>query len=1794
MAEFDDLRGRIGQLNDEQSALRARLVAAGEDVKRGRPRAGVALETLQARELELGSQRAGAWKDFVAVADPKRSLERLDDRQPILLFPLRIETRFKTGAAGQPQLWVRLYPDEALVNSFEPSLTEAEVLNAQRFWMHMWRAGADEAVERAAWRDLAASHGVGRAGWVVKEYRPLNTLDKPVRNAPGDVLLIVPAAPPLSADAVGFWTRVWKAGADAASLQREAAALAQSIGAAAAQAIVDAPPFNLIDPPVAGGDRASTAVQVVAIAFTPLDAMPARRSSWSSAPRIELLPERFVLTAYAGGAVALEHIGGAIATPLAAGPDPHAPATEQLRPDGDMLHIPEPLRWMFDFDAALAAGMAMRIDLSAAQAASGFDRIVVIGVRLASDAARGRADLEHLIENHLHSRRGLSIVSQGTPTNNTEKAGAGARFGDDPEAGFDAFVRGRPLYTVQADPLQRRDGQWLADLLGLSHGLAQRIPNAEGQDQIDARAMHLALWPGTLGYMMRTMMQPVFAHADIDATRQFLSRYAIGRGWIPALRVGDQPYGVLPCTDFSRIGWFDSPRFEAKATSTYLRRLYALLGRMEGDWASLVGRVSFVGMGGRDPHQVLLDVLGLHPASVEYHPLTAHSKTQHFHLLALANYPLALSFLATLDAASADPMQLLRDFGYSGETRPDALDKMFSARQPRLDGPVVDEPPVSETALLTKVATGANYIEWLVKAAETDLDILQEERGFDAEKKPRALLYLLLRHAMQLSYHLVGAKRRSGSEADLAQHLAEPKYVHVAADAARPSESRYAILMRDAPEAGTASKARLADYISRNLRQLDPELTEQVAALEHLAGASTARLERAFAEHIDCCSYRLDAWKQGLLHWQLERLRSVPAVEGQRESGAGVYLGAFGWLEDVRPENRNLTPQALPQEIARLVDLPGDPPLMHDPTNAGLIHAPSLNHATTAAVLRNGWLSHGGRLAVDLSSRRVRLALGILEGMRNGQSLGALLGYHFERTLHDSSAIGVRALVFELRRQFPLVANQIAGTADSSLPIEAVAAMNVVDGVKLLRHVEAATVKTWPYGLPGVPAPNPASLGPVIDAAVATIADINDAVADLVLAEGVHQAVNGNYDRSAATLDAFAKGALPPEPEVAQTPRSGSALVLRTAIHFDPASAAAADEPPLARVEPAVDAWLRARLPDPADVGCNVHFTSRGAGPASPVFVSQADLGLAPIELVYLVDAQQETGLRFLDDRILARLHAVAQPRLDAPIRIAYTERVNNKLSWFELEALLVSLRKLVTASRPLVPADLVRGNDASQEVQDAPVLDAARLTTVREELRAARLPALATLQVALAGGTIDAAIDAFGVEFAQLARYRQPQTGTGFAYEWRSGVYIALAAKLDRLLVDWRTRRDDVAQRLADYDSALPATEAARIAVLRAAEIVVSTGYLDPQPASGPYRIAVGNKHVAFATRLTQLETIATTRHATLEAFVDALEAHDLKPFDTDDKLKLGDDRAEIARFRRQLIDAAATVARELNRREFTPGNDAQLAGAPATATVQQAAQRLFGEDFRMVPSFVLGPKAKAALAAAAAQSDSGDLTRYARETIGREFPVDDWLHGIARVRDKMQHWENATMLCEAFGTTAPALKPLQLPAVAGEAWYALELPPATTPSTRAVAGDRLLYNAHFDVALDPGASLCGLLVDEWTEVIPQAEETTGVAFHFDRPNSEPPQVWLLALASRLNGSWSWDELLGAVNDALESAKRRAVEPDHVLASRYGWLLPATYAAYTFPEISMSNAYLRNVRIYDDIATLAIPKATR
>lgn len=74
------------------------------------------------------------------------------------------------------------------------------------------------------------------------------------------------------------------------------------------------------------------------------------------------------------------------------------------------------------------------------------------------------------------------------------------------------------------------------------------------------------------------------------------------------------------------------------------------------------------------------------------------------------------------------------------------------------------------------------------------------------------------------------------------------------------------------------------------------------------------------------------------------------------------------------------------------------------------------------------------------------------------------------------------------------------------------------------------------------------------------------------------------------------------------------------------------------------------------------------------------------------------------------------------------------------------------------------------------------------------------------------------------------------------------------------------------------------------------------------------------------------------------------------------------------------------------------------------------------------------------------------------------------------------------------------------------------------------------------------GLLIDDWTETVPDDRETTGVAFNFDRPNAVAPHALLVAVPPELRGHWMWEDLVGSVHEALDLAAIRAVEPDALL----------------------------------------------
>src|SRR5262249_31638718 len=115
----------------------------------------------------------------------------------------------------------------------------------------------------------------------------------------------------------------------------------------------------------------------------------------------------------------------------------------------------------------------------------------------------------------------------------------------------------------------------------------------------------------------------------------------------------------------------------------------------------------------------------------------------------------------------------------------------------------------------------------------------------------------------------------------------------------------------------------------------------------------------------------------------------------------------------------------------------------------------------------------------------------------------------------------------------------------NSAPAEALAANNVVDGLALIRRKQDPTDTQLAATIAGV-ANTLGSDQQTVNREIDALAQTLDGLTDALTAESAYQLVRGNTTRLAATLSAIAQGdSLPPELEVARTPRTGSSLTHR-------------------------------------------------------------------------------------------------------------------------------------------------------------------------------------------------------------------------------------------------------------------------------------------------------------------------------------------------------------------------------------------------------------------------------------------------------------------------------------------------------------------------------------------------------------------------------------------------------------------------------------------------------------------------
>ena len=125
---------------------------------------------------------------------------------PIIMFPVRLETRFFPVAGRRRGLARPRLPGQSPCRYARAELTEEEVIWGKHFWEQTWRAASDEEAKRA-WRQLVERFDANRAAWVARTLRPLNPEDRPAQPLRNEQPLTKPISFPAPATKAAAWTR---------------------------------------------------------------------------------------------------------------------------------------------------------------------------------------------------------------------------------------------------------------------------------------------------------------------------------------------------------------------------------------------------------------------------------------------------------------------------------------------------------------------------------------------------------------------------------------------------------------------------------------------------------------------------------------------------------------------------------------------------------------------------------------------------------------------------------------------------------------------------------------------------------------------------------------------------------------------------------------------------------------------------------------------------------------------------------------------------------------------------------------------------------------------------------------------------------------------------------------------------------------------------------------------------------------------------------------------------------------------------------------------------------------------------------------------------------------------------------------------------------------------------------------------------------------------------------------------------------------------------------------------------
>ena len=919
-------------------------------------------------------------------------------------------------------------------------------------------------------------------------------------------------------------------------------------------------------------------------------------------PKSRILPDKFTVSLLdENNTVIKEQNTKVISDNLKVGLDPEENSLTYV--DGD-IQINE-MDWLLDFDTAIDKGMGlkMRVDDKTTEIGDGsggyiIPKIVVSGLKISMSKEETQVLLEDTFKGHFYSG-GVSLLRNASSTKNTsERKSEFAKRGDSDK-------KPEPVDSANYETDVTWDGKKLATILGLRPTLFESVVNSGTTDVQDAQNMNDILFPATIGYYLNNLLSPWLDLPEVEKVRSFFAKNVVARGPGSPFRLNKAPYGVLPITDFPNLDFTSAET----ADNAFLNNLKTILvDHLYPIWDSKKGNVKHAGKESVDPKEVFADIVGRHAISVDVKKRLGTGPETIWNNLVFNDrvsdaqtwFSNQTSFAAQVDTGMGGLKGV-----FSKTNDPDINFLNFLEAYEDMDMPVIDDYKLSRSRQLEKLGTSSwNYMEWFVNASLTE--IIDEDFSPIGATKPNALLYELLRLALLEEYYQAAAnilgpnydtslKRKDHELVNFSDYEGELPSELNQNDILVTPDSRWVIFDEDLPGEPLGTTFRtLIDTGSPTGYETHLERVQTTLDLIlRLADRPTEELNNMTMEHFDLCSHRLDAWMTGLLTQRIENI-----YDGKDEEKVhGVFFGGYGWVNNLESAPRAEYQGSIPTGF-----LPAgfdQSTIEVDDDNGGYIQAPSINHAVAAAVLRSGYLSraHNGttdqknRMSINLDSKRVREAKTLIEGLNNGQSLGAMIGYFFERKVHDSTVTGLNQYVYPLRKEFPFETVETTPSADSDKG----ATLSVVDGLAMIRAYE--TSKSGFASTYGIAAgTDETEVRRILDETIGII----DALGDLAIAEGMFQIAQSSAASASNMTKAISEGGYIREADVINTPRKGISVTNRLALGFPKVSHPSTTldtsgdpwhqtyETVRSKAEPSFNQWLKELIKDPSDIAANV------------------------------------------------------------------------------------------------------------------------------------------------------------------------------------------------------------------------------------------------------------------------------------------------------------------------------------------------------------------------------------------------------------------------------------------------------------------------------------------------------------------------------------------------------------------------------------------------------------------------------